>query len=222
MADSMINLSRSAAHSQSPLWAHVWRNPAQAKPAWPGQPQVQIEEIALLGYLNLRGDAKDAFFAQTIAQYLQLALPQKNNTVTVSNQHPDAALYWLGPDEYLAVLPRQQAEQAVAALHTQLRAHQHGSSEYTVVDVTGGYTQLQLRDINAGDVRSLLARGCPLDLHSSAFGAGLCAQTHVAKAPVLLHCVSQVSAAEPNDVFRLIVRRSFAGYVATWLDDARR
>jgi sarcosine oxidase, subunit gamma len=222
MPEAMTIAPDSASYSQSPLFAHVWRNPAQAAPAWPGQPQAQIKEMALLGYLNLRGDAGDAFFAQTILQHLQLELPQKNNTVTVSRQHPDATLYWLGPDEYLAALPRHKAEQAVAALHTQLKGHQQGSSECTVVDVTGGYTQLELRDANRGDVRLLLARGCPLDLHPSAFRAGQCAQTHLAKAPVLLHCVSVASSTQPVDVLRLIVRRSFAGYVATWLDDARR
>ena len=63
-------------------------------------------------------------------------------------------------------------------------------------------------------MRDLLAKGCPVDLHPSVFDVGQCAQSHLAKAPILLRQVDR----EPT--FEIIVRRSFADYFWTWLEDA--
>ena len=62
--------------------------------------------------------------------------------------------------------------------------------------------------------RDLLAKGCSLDLHPRVFGRGGCAQSHLAKAQVVLHQVSD----EP--AFDLYVLRSFADYLWAWLEDA--
>jgi sarcosine oxidase, subunit gamma len=205
MPDVAMNLDVNQTISQSPLYAHAWKQAA----AWPGQPQVQIQEEALLGCINLRGLPSNAILQQALQTHLQLSLPQAANTAS-SVGHITA--YWLGPDEHLLVMPRNKTANAAKQLHDAFAGH-----ELSVVEVSGAYTQLSLR---GKDVRSLLLRGCPLDLHPRAFAAGQCAQTHLAKAPVLLHCL----ASDPengSDHFKLIVRRSFAPYVATWLDDAR-
>ena len=60
----------------------------------------------------------------------------------------------------------------------------------------------------------MLAKGCALDLHPRAFVPGRCAQTLLARAQVILEQLDD----EP--AYRLLVRGSFAGYVATWLLDA--
>ena len=60
----------------------------------------------------------------------------------------------------------------------------------------------------------MLAKGCPLDLHGSAFAPPQCAQTLLAKAQIILQC------ADARPTFRLFVRISFAPYVAEWLLDA--
>jgi sarcosine oxidase, subunit gamma len=61
--------------------------------------------------------------------------------------------------------------------------------------------------------RDVLASCCALDLHPRVFGPGQCAQTLIAKAPVLL---SQVDAAP---TYRLFIRPSLAEYVVSWLVD---
>jgi sarcosine oxidase, subunit gamma len=189
--------------SQSPLHAHTWEQSSH----WPGQLQVQIAEDGLLGYLNVRGLPSNATLQQALRETVQLLLPQTANT---ASENSSVTAYWLGPDEHLLVLPREQAIQSANRLRQAFTGH-----ELSVVELSGAYTQLSLR---SRDVRSLLARGCPLDLHPRVFGAGQCAQSHLAKAPALLHCAqSQIG----NDHFKLIVRRSFAPYLATWLDDAR-
>ena len=59
----------------------------------------------------------------------------------------------------------------------------------------------------------VLARGCSVDLRARSFGPGRCAQTLLARAQVIIHCVS-------DETFRLFVRPSFAPYLRAWLADA--
>jgi len=62
--------------------------------------------------------------------------------------------------------------------------------------------------------RAALESGCPIDLHPRVFRAGQCAQTLLARASVILWQLTE----EPR--YRLLVRPSFAAYVAAWLTDA--
>jgi heterotetrameric sarcosine oxidase gamma subunit len=57
-----------------------------------------------------------------------------------------------------------------------------------------------------------LAKGCTLNLSPAAFTDGDCAQTGISRTSVLL--------ANTNDVINIIVRRSFAEYLALWLQHA--
>ena len=78
------------------------------------------------------------------------------------------------------------------------------------VDVSAHRTTLELRGPRARDV---LMTGCALDLHPSVFAVGASAQTMLAQAQVVLHRVGP-------DTYRLLVRASFARYLADWLLDA--
>ena len=101
---------------------------------------------------------------------------------------------WLGPDEWLVLGGREE----------------HYPDAPAAVDVSANRVCLELAGEGAEDV---LARGCALDLHPSAFPPGRCAQTLVARAQVILYRT------EP-DTFRLLVRPSFADYLRAWLRDA--
>ena len=63
--------------------------------------------------------------------------------------------------------------------------------------------------------RDTLAKGCPVDMHPRVFGPGQCAQTILARADMTIHQTA-------DDTYDIIVRRSFAEYVWTWLEDAAR
>ena len=63
-------------------------------------------------------------------------------------------------------------------------------------------------------VHEVLAKGCALDLHPRAFGHGSSAQTTLGQAGVVL-----LASAEPGE-FTVLVRQSFANYLADWLIDA--
>ena len=64
---------------------------------------------------------------------------------------------------------------------------------------------------NCSYVHDVLAKGCTLDLHPSVFGQGICAQSNLAKANVL------ISMGHEPHAFDLIVRRSFSDYLLRWL-----
>lgn len=164
---------------------------------------VVISERSFLGHLNLRGDPADRAFVEGAERALGLALPIEPNTV--SGGDGKRAL-WLGPDEWLIVTPPDQ-QAAVADALTQALDGVFAS----ITDVTGGQTVVTLSGARSRDV---LAKGCSLDLHPRAFGEGRCAQTLVAGANVTLRW------AGPEPSFDIIVRSSFADYLALWLHDA--
>jgi heterotetrameric sarcosine oxidase gamma subunit len=68
--------------------------------------------------------------------------------------------------------------------------------------------------------RDVLEHGCPVGLHPRAFGTGRCVQTMLAKTQVVIWRPDSDGAGGPDEVFRVLVRGSFAGYLAAWLTDA--
>jgi sarcosine oxidase, subunit gamma len=79
------------------------------------------------------------------------------------------------------------------------------------VDVSANRTTIELSGQHARDV---LEKGCTLDLHPRTFTTGSCAQTAVARTQVILWQTSDAP------VYHLLVRGSFAQYLADWLVDA--
>lgn len=165
-------------------------------------PGVRIAELPFTSAVNLRADPSDA----AVAEVLGGPLPSEPNTVaTLRGRHA----LWLGPDEWLVVGgPDGDAPELVARLHAAL-----AGSRGSAVDVSANRTTIELTGDRATD---LLEKGCQLDLHPRAFSAGRCAQTMVAKAQVILWQTDQAP------TYRLLVRGSFAGYLAAWLTDAAR
>ena len=162
-----------------------------------------VREDAFLGHLNLRGKAEDPRFAGAVGGVMGDGLPIVANTLTELN---GVTMYWLGPDEWLIVTPDESRKRIEHDLRRALAA-QH----FALTDVSGGQTALHL---HGSHVRDVLAKGCPVDFHPRAFGIGRCAQSHLGKAPVL---IGQI---EEQPFFELIVRRSFAEYLWTWLERA--
>ncbi len=162
-----------------------------------GNPGVRVVLQADREYLNLRGRAADPGFRHAVESVLRQGLPTTPNTFT---QEPNT-VYWLGPDEWLVVSAAGSGVEDRLGIIPQT----HFSS---VNGQSGGYMQLRLTGVAAGKV---LAKGCTLDLQPAAFQIGQCAQTLLAKAGVLL------ALADDRPCFNLIVRRSFAEYVALWL-----
>ncbi|WP_221761303.1 sarcosine oxidase subunit gamma [Kibdelosporangium aridum] len=153
-----------------------------------------ITEIPFLTMVNVRVmPTSDA--AARICQRLGGPLPVVPNSVVEAGPRH---ILWLGPDEWLVVGPDGDTE-----LHDLLK-----EPSASIVDVSANRTTIEVRS------RDLLEHGCTLDLHPRAFHAGRCAQTTIARTQVILWQTSD----EP--VYRLLVRGSFATYLADWLSDA--
>jgi sarcosine oxidase subunit gamma len=68
--------------------------------------------------------------------------------------------------------------------------------------------------ISGENAAAVLAKGCTLDLHPKTFHSGQCAQTGLAKASILIGKVDDVP------TYDIFIRRSFAEYLALWLQHA--
>lgn len=108
---------------------------------------------------------------------------------------------WLGPDEWLVVGPPGSAAAIAAELEERLDGRHHA-----VVDASANRAALELA---GSDRLELLAHGCGLDLHPRSWTPGSCAQTLLARVPVLLQ--------ERAGATRLFVRPSFGGWLLDWL-----
>ncbi len=173
-----------------------------------GSAGVTAAERPFLGYVNLRGEVNDASFVDAARNVLGVDLPSSANT---SVETEGLIVCWLGPDEWMVILRPDDETEIIAALREAL-----GGLHAAVTDTTGGYTMLNL---SGSRVRDLLAKGCTLDLHPRAFAPGQCAQTNLAKTSVLLLPRTNNSDLQSFDV---VVRRSFADYLARWLVDSAR
>jgi sarcosine oxidase, subunit gamma len=153
-----------------------------------------ITEIPFLTMVNVRV-APTSEAAARISARLGGPLPVVPGAVVDAG---DRDILWLGPDEWLVVGP--DGDTGLAEL-----LQEPGAS---IVDVSANRTTIEVRS------RELLEHGCTLDLHPRSFHAGHCAQTTIARTQVILWQTSD----EP--VYRLLVRGSFASYLADWLSDA--
>lgn len=160
-----------------------------------------LRELPFLAQVGVRTRTPEGRAAA--GSVLGFELPETPNTVNRS--HERTAL-WLGPQEWLVVGPPDSEAELEAALAEAL-----DGGLGAVVDLSANRTTLELR---GRDARAVLAKGCALDLHPRAFGAGRCAQTLLGRAGVILE------QRDDGPTFRLLVRGSFARYLAEWLLDA--
>lgn len=164
----------------------------------------RIDEEPFTAMVDLWVDPGAACGA-TVAETLGIgALPTTASTVTAGR---DASAIWLGPQEWLICTTSRAGEALEAELQSAVAAHGGAA-----VDVSAQRTALRLRGAHA---RSVLAKGCSLDLHPSVFGPGAAAQTMLALANVVL-----IPLSDNGTDYRILVRSSFARYLAEWLIDA--
>ncbi len=178
-----------------------------------GAAGVALAERPHRGMINLRLDPADETAMAAFAEAFGFALPVQPNA---SAGNGEACALWLGPDEWWLVVPGPESE-AGPELADKLRAALAGHFA-AVTEVGESRTCIRIAGPKA---RALLQKGCPLDLHPRAFGAGACAQTILAKAAVAIHLSADESAAD-GPAFEVYVLRSFAEYLWAWLEDAGR
>jgi len=151
-------------------------------------------EVGFLAKVNLRADP-------ALAARRAFALPPAPNTWRLTGGRE---VLWLGPDEWLVVAEPGSAPAILEELERAL-----GGLHHSVVDVSADRAVVELA---GGDRMDLLTRGCGLDLHPRSWRDGMCAQTLLARVPVLLQ--------ERERATRVFVRPSFAGHLVDWFRNA--
>jgi sarcosine oxidase, subunit gamma len=164
-----------------------------------------LSECPPMGHINLRGDPADLDFAELVRRGTNILLPEVPNTSLSST---GVSALWLGPHEWLIVTSGGLESAVQSSLRETLANRNHA-----VTDITSGNAVISLSGTR---VRDVVAKGCSIDLYERFLGPASCAQTHIAKASVLIW------RSDDSSRLNLIVRRSFAEYLALWLQDAGR
>ncbi|MBF8729400.1 MULTISPECIES: sarcosine oxidase subunit gamma [Pseudomonas] len=162
---------------------------------------VTLREHKFLGHLTIRGDGHDAAFAAGVKKALGLELPVA--LTVVANE--EMSLQWVGPDEWLLIVPGGQE----FAIEQKLREALDGQ-HIQVVNVSGGQTLLELRGPN---VRDVLMKSTSYDVHPNNFPVGKAVGTVFAKSQLVIRRTAE-------DTWELVIRRSFSDYWWLWLQDA--
>ncbi|MGV8918962.1 MAG: sarcosine oxidase subunit gamma [Pseudomonas sp.] len=164
-------------------------------------PGVTLREKKLLGHLTLRGDGHDAAFAAGVSKALGMELPGSLGLVISG----ESSLQWMGPDEWLLIVPsgeefaaEQRLREALTGLHI------------AVVNVSGGQSVLELTGPN---VRDVLMKSTSYDVHPDNFPVGKAIGTVFAKSQLVIRRTGE-------QTWELLVRRSFSDYWWMWLQDA--
>ena len=162
---------------------------------------VTLREKKFLGHLTIRGAGHDPAFAGAVHKALGLELPVALTVVA----NGDTSLQWVGPDEWLLIVPGGQE----FAVEQKLREALEGQ-HMQVVNVSGGQTLLELRGPN---VRDVLMKSTSYDVHPNNFPVGKAVGTVFAKSQLVIRRTAE-------DTWELMIRRSFSDYWWLWLQDA--
>jgi sarcosine oxidase, subunit gamma len=138
------------------------------------------------------------------AERLGVDLPTVPNTWVATDSGRAA---WLGPDEWLLTSTAEAPEELEARVRAAVVPLGGSAADVSAQRITLRLTGERVRDV--------LARGCAIDLHPRVFGEGSSAQTTLGLAGVVLLALS-----DTGDDYLVLVRSSFAGYLAEWLLDA--
>lgn len=164
-------------------------------------PGVILREKKLLGHLTIRGDARDPAFAAGIHKALGMELPVALALVISG----DSSIQWLGPDEWLLIVPTGEE----FAVEQKLREELTGL-HIAIVNVSGGQSILEL---SGPKVREVLMKSTSYDVHPDNFPVGKAVGTVFAKSQLVIRRTGE-------ETWELLIRRSFADYWWMWLQDA--
>ncbi len=161
------------------------------------EPVLSVSEPAHPGQVDLRIEAGEA-------EALGVRLPRERNSWLA---YEGQEVLWLGPDEWLVVSTGGGTGPEIAA---DLRARLAGGHA-SAVEVSANRAVVDLGGHGRFEV---LSQGCSLDLDPREWRPGMCAQTLLARVPVILQ--------ERDTGTRVFVRPSYLSHFSSWLDGVVR
>ena len=162
----------------------------------PEQPGFDLDQINGRSMARLRVRPSGADAAGEALQLPQQALQWRGK---------DPMAYWLGPDQWLLTSDTKSVEDILRHIDATL-----SGQLYAATDMSSSNVCFALRGPAA---RRVLAMGCGIDVHGSAFTTGHCTRTHFANVLLFIVVVE-------DDNFNLYVDRSLARYLRNWLVNA--
>ena len=133
-------------------------------------------------------------------QEVGCSLPITPNTVSKSK---DLRILWLAPKRWLAVSSEDTHGELERRISTSYK-------DAAITDVSNGRTVIRLQ---GPDVRTVLSKGCPIDLHPSVFPPDCCAQSRIGALNVLLDVIE-------DNIIDVYVARGFGRVLWEWLTEA--
>lgn len=164
-------------------------------------PGVSLKERRPLSIVHVAGDGDHAGFRAGVKQATGTEPPTVPNTSAAGD---GCTLLWLARDRWLALSDHHSPADLEGVLRAAL------DEDSAVTDVSHGRTVVR---IGGPAARTLLAKGCPLDLHPARFECGHAAHSHIGPTAVLLHAVDEAH-------IDLYVARGFGLHMWEWLTDA--
>lgn len=162
-------------------------------------PAVTLQERRDLSLIQVA-----AFAGPSVRNALQavlgLTLDERPNRASGAG---DTQALWTGPDRWLIVAPAGRSPKAALAQTL-------GSDQAAITELDHGRTVIR---VSGAKARTVLAKGCLLDLHPKSFAPGQTAQTALFHVNVLIHAVGA-------DSFDLYVPRSYGQSFWEALTDA--
>lgn len=162
---------------------------------------VVLRELQASVMLDLRLDPADAVVLSAAETVLAFKLPLVPNSSVAAGAR---MALWLGPDQWLIVLPPADPVPL---------AHALAGHQASVVDVSDLRALFELAGPRARDV---LRKGCAVDLHPREFRPGCCALTALARVR------AAIRQADERPAYQVWAERSYAEYLWNWLMDAMR
>jgi sarcosine oxidase subunit gamma len=165
-------------------------------------PDLKLCEAPVQGRLLLRTRLNAADARTHVSRTAGIELPLEPNTAS-GGEYP---ALWIGPGRWLINMPGGDMPATRAKIASALEG-----GTFLLSDVSHSRFVIGLSGRRAPE---LMSRLCPLDLDEKAFATDLCAQSLLARVPMLIHRLGN----EPQ--FHLYVDRSHAHYAWDWLTDA--
>jgi sarcosine oxidase subunit gamma len=159
-------------------------------------PGFNLRRIDGRSMVRLRVRPNGAVAAGTALQLPQQAMQWRSG---------DPAACWLGPDQWLLTSDTRLAEELVGHIDRTLSNLLHAAT-----DMSSHNACFALKGPAA---RTVLAMGCGIDMHESAFISGQCVRTQFANVQLLIVAVA-------DNRFDLYLDRSHARYLSNWIANA--